>query len=73
MGALGVFEDGAKVDAEALAAKGLIRKRARPVKILGGGSLERRLEVVADSFSASARRKIEEAKGTATPAAGKKG
>ena len=70
VGALGVFEDGSRVDATALAAKGLIRRRSRGVKILGGGTLDKRLEVVADAFSESAKRKIEEAKGSATVSSG---
>jgi len=59
------FADGATVDKAALAAAGLIRKDTEPVKILGTGTLERKLDVVADKFSAAAAAKIEAAGGTA--------
>lgn len=59
------FEDGSIVDLKALAARGLVRARAAGVKVLGGGELTKRLEVAASAFSASAREKIERAKGIA--------
>ena len=43
----------------------VVRPRPYRIKILGGGELERRLTVRAHAFSATARRKIEAAGGTA--------
>jgi large subunit ribosomal protein L15 len=59
------FESGAEVDAETLAAAGLIRSARGRVKILGNGSLSKKLNVTADKFSGSAKAKIEEAGGAA--------
>lgn len=58
------FDDGSVVDPEALAAAGLARRK-RPVKILGKGALSKKLHVVADAFSQSAREAIARAGGTA--------
>jgi large subunit ribosomal protein L15 len=60
------------VNAEVLAAAGLIRHAERPVKVLGEGEVEVKLFVAADAFTASARAKIEAAGGFVqllTPAA----
>lgn len=65
VGALEVFEDGARVDAGTLRAAGLIRQVRDGLKILGHGDLRRRLHVTAHAFSRSARQKIEDAGGTA--------
>ena len=68
VGSLSVFDAGSVVDVEALESRGLVknnRNRGWPVKILGEGELDRALTVRADSFSASARAKIEAAGGTA--------
>ena len=62
---LNAFETGAVVDPAALAARGLVRKRRAPVKILGRGELSTQLTVRAHAFSASARTKIEQAGGQA--------
>jgi large subunit ribosomal protein L15 len=51
------------VNAEVLASAGLIGSTERPLKVLGQGEVGQKLFVAADSFSASARRKIEEAGG----------
>jgi large subunit ribosomal protein L15 len=59
------FEDGSVVDLKALVARGIAKGRGDGLKVLGEGELTRRLEVVADAFSASAREKIEKAGGTA--------
>ncbi|HEY6875316.1 MAG TPA: 50S ribosomal protein L15 [Candidatus Dormibacteraeota bacterium] len=59
------FEDGAKVDAEALAEAGLVRA-GREVKILGAGGINRKLTVEAHAISNSAREAIEKAGGTVT-------
>lgn len=53
------------VNAEALAAAGLIRGGEKTVKILGDGELSRALNVTAAKFSASAKAKIEQAGGQA--------
>ena len=60
---LNVFEDGAVVNADALAEKGLISKTLDGVKILGNGEITKKLTVVASIFSASAKEKIEAAGG----------
>jgi large subunit ribosomal protein L15 len=51
------------VNAEVLANAGLIRGDAKPLKILGQGEVGQKLFVAAEAFSASARKKIEEAGG----------
>jgi len=69
------FADGAKVDAAALLAAGLVKGDGQ-IKILGAGRIKRRLMVEAHAFSNSAREAIEKAGGTVTvldapsPAAG---
>ncbi len=57
--------DASRVDPEVLRGVGLVHKRGL-VKILGEGSLTRKLDVSAHAFSASARAAIEAAGGTAT-------
>ncbi|MCK5114122.1 MAG: 50S ribosomal protein L15 [Phycisphaerae bacterium] len=52
------FEDGAKVDAEALKASRMIEDATKPVKILGNGEIKKKLTVIAQKFSATAREKI---------------
>jgi large subunit ribosomal protein L15 len=64
VGALGVFGDGATVDFAALAARGLVRRKGAPVKVLGEGSVPRNLVLRVARASAGARKKIEEAGGT---------
>jgi large subunit ribosomal protein L15 len=66
VGALGALD--AKitdVNAEILAANGLIRADEKSVKILGDGELSRALKVTAAKFSESAKAKIEKAGGQA--------
>jgi large subunit ribosomal protein L15 len=57
------FESGAVVSPDAMVQAGLVRKR-RPVKVLGGGELDRPLTVQAHGFTRSARQKIEQAGGS---------
>ena len=57
------FEDGAVVDAKALLEKGILSKCEYGVKILGNGSITKKLIVQASAFSASAKEKIEAAGG----------
>ena len=63
--ALEKFEDGAVVSACDLLEKGILSKCQYGVKILGEGSLTKKLTVRASAFSASAKAKIEEAGGKA--------
>ena len=59
-----VFADGADVNAQALVAAGLIGSAKGKVKILGNGTVSRKLTITAERFSASARQKIAAAGGT---------
>ncbi len=52
------------INAELLRAVGLIGTLRQPVKVLGGGEVSRRLFIVADAFTRSAREKIEAAGGS---------
>jgi large subunit ribosomal protein L15 len=61
---LAQFDKGTEVSPETLRAKGLIRHRGR-VKVLAEGDLDKALTVRAHAFSASAKKKIEDAGGTA--------
>ena len=63
---LNAFDNGAVVDAEALAQKGILKQLENGgLKILGGGDLEKKLTVRANAFSESAKQKIEAAGGAA--------
>jgi large subunit ribosomal protein L15 len=59
------FEAGTEVTPELLRDRGLIRKGAAPVKVLGDGELGKALTVKAHRFSARAAEKIEAAGGKA--------
>lgn len=59
-----VFADGDAVDAETMAANGLVRSATQPVKVLATGELTKKLTVKAHKFSGAARSKIEEAGGS---------
>ena len=59
-----LFSDGDEVSPNTLVEKGLIRRGPKPVKILATGDLTKKLSVMADKFSGSARSKIEAAGGT---------
>jgi large subunit ribosomal protein L15 len=63
LSALQAFEAGSVVNEEALRRARIARGRADGIKILGDGTLNRRLIVHAHAFSASARAKIEGAGG----------
>lgn len=56
---LNQFDDGARVDVEALRKAGLANGPVQRIKILGSGELTKNLKVSAHSFSASAKSKIE--------------
>jgi large subunit ribosomal protein L15 len=60
------FEADAKVDAEALAAAGLIKYADRPVKLLGRGALGKALQVEVDKASKAAQAAVEAAGGAVT-------
>ena len=62
------FDDGSAVNESTLREKGLVRGRIDAIKILGTGDLTRKLTVVANQISATAKEKLEKAGGTfATP------
>ena len=61
---LNVFEDGALVDSAILLQAGLIKKELDGVKILGRGTLNKKLTVKAAAFSNSAKEAIEKLGGT---------
>lgn len=64
VGQLGAaFENGGTVDMASLKAAGLAPKNARFLKILGFGSIDKRLTVRCHGVSGGAREKIEAAKG----------
>ncbi len=65
LSALEVFEDGATVDAAALADKGIVKKASLPIKVLGNGKLTKKLTVRLNAFSASAAEKINSVGGKA--------
>ncbi|MEJ7729438.1 MAG: 50S ribosomal protein L15 [Polyangiaceae bacterium] len=65
VGALEVFDGGAKVDAASLRDKRLVRGRFDQLKVLGHGDLTKKLTVTAHRFSKQAREKIEAAGGQA--------
>lgn len=62
---LDIFDDGAVVDAVALADKGLIKSSSSAVKILGNGDLSKKLMITANKFSQTAKEKVLAAGGTA--------
>lgn len=65
VGSLNKFEDGAVVDTQALVDAGIVKNSFDGIKILGNGSLNKKLEVKVAAFSASAKEKIEKAGGKA--------
>ena len=60
------IEKHSEIDPVVLQENGLIRSSLKPVKILGEGDIDKKLNVTASAFSASAKNKIEKAGGTAT-------
>jgi large subunit ribosomal protein L15 len=59
-----LFAAGDVVDVDALFAKGVIKAKTVPVKVLGDGELTKTLTVKTDKVSSGARTKIEAAGGT---------
>ncbi len=72
VGRLNAFAAGSVVGLEELLGCGLVRSAAKPVKILGGGDLDRALKVKADGFSTAAREKILAAGGSVEVGSGTK-
>jgi large subunit ribosomal protein L15 len=62
---LNCFEDGAEIDPSTLYEAGLVKRELDGIKILGDGTLERKLKVKAHRFSKSAADKIQAAGGEA--------
>ena len=54
------------IDSNVLKDNGLVKYSMRPIKILGTGDLTKKLNVTANSFSKSAKDKIEKAGGSVT-------
>ena len=65
VGELNKFEDGATVDLEAIKAAGLAKQVKDGIKILGNGTIEKKLTVKGNKFSKTAVEKIESAGGKA--------
>lgn len=65
VGVLEKFEDGATVDTQALIDSGIVKVCCDGVKILGNGSLTKKLTVKVSAFSEGAKQKIEAAGGKA--------
>ena len=63
VGMLAGFGDGATVDPEALAKRGMIPGSGRPVKLLAEGAAPKNLTVKVNAVSAAAQKKIEDAGG----------
>ncbi len=57
------FPDGAEITPEMLREKGIVKNLRDGLKVLGTGSIQRKLVVKANAFSTSAREKIEAAGG----------
>ncbi|MEI8125096.1 MAG: 50S ribosomal protein L15 [Parachlamydiaceae bacterium] len=57
-----MYEDGEVVNVATLIKKGFIKGRNRLIKILGNGELTKKVTIVADAFSESAKQKLQQAK-----------
>lgn len=62
---LNKFEDGATITPELLKEMGLLKNQLSGVKVLGNGTLEKKLTVQAHAFSETAQQKIESLGGKA--------
>ena len=60
VGDLNVFNDGDVVTPALLKEKGIVKKQLNGIKVLGNGTLEKKLTIQANKFSKSALLKIEE-------------
>ncbi|MBU5594657.1 50S ribosomal protein L15 [Amphibacillus sp. MSJ-3] len=63
LSALNKFEEGTEVTPELLLEAGLVSKVRAGIKVLGNGTIEKKLTVKAHKFSASAKEAIEKAGG----------
>ena len=63
---LNAFDNGATVDEQSLLAAGIIRRPYDEVKILGSGELKKKLTIVANKASETAKAAIEKAGGSLT-------
>ncbi len=61
---LNIFDDNEEINVVKLYEKKLVSRKDKPVKVLGNGELTKKLTVKVDRVSASAKEKIEKAKGT---------
>ena len=57
------LKDGSIIDPVSLKDSGLIRSSLKPVKILGNGSIKKKIKISASAFSSVAKEKIEKAGG----------
>ena len=62
---LNKFEDGSEVSLDILMNMGIVKKELCGLKVLGNGTLEKKLDVKASKFSASAKEQIEKLGGKA--------
>ena len=62
---LNKFEDGSEVSLDILMNMGIVKKELCGLKVLGNGTLEKKLTVKASKFSASAKEQIEKLGGKA--------
>lgn len=69
---LNVFDDNTEVTSASLFEKKLISSQSRPVKILGDGEVTKKLIIKVDKVSASAKEKVEKAKGQVVEEGAKK-
>lgn len=60
VGELNNFKDGETITPELLKEKGIVKKQLAGIKVLGNGTLEKKLTIKAHRFTQSALRKIEE-------------
>jgi large subunit ribosomal protein L15 len=58
------FKSGAKVTVDTLKEKGLVRKNAQEVKILGKGEIKKKITIEGINISPAAREKVEKASGS---------
>jgi len=63
LGDMANLKDGSVIDPDSLKDSGLIRSSLKPVKILGNGSIEKKIKISASAFSVTAKEKIEKAGG----------
>ena len=60
------IEKNSNIDAVVLYENGFVRSSLKPVKILGDGKIDKKINITASAFSNTAKNKIEKAGGTIT-------